>query len=772
MERRSGRLPAELTSFVGRRAELAEIRGLFGRCRLVTLMGPGGVGKTRLAVRAAAALEAAMEDGVCFVDLSALREPGLLAQKVAEELGVLDQDPAGALDGLALVLAEQRVLLVLDTCEHLVDACALLAEVLLRAAPGLRMLVTSRRPLDVTGEHTLVVAPLARPEEGGVPDAAASCEAVELFAERAAAVSPGWRVTDANRAAVALLCHRMDGIPLAIELAAVQLRALSVEQLVERLDRRILNVRGRRTGLPRHQTLRAAIDWSHELCTPQERLLWARLSVFAGDFGLEAAEEVCGGDDLTAVLDDLSELIAKSVVLRVDRDGTARYRMLDTLREYGAERLEELGETAAMRDRAFAWYAARLRRAHAELGTAAQPRWQHWFRHEHANVSALLDHGMRAADVDTLVATASALGRLLALGGLIGEARHWVTRILDSRDLRDDVPAEPLALAALLATLQSDPDGAAECLEPAERRALADGDRCGLAYVRESQGLAALYAGRAEEAARLLAESVGLHRQAGTDDVLVPTATLFLSVACALNGDIAAATRHAADAVEATEAAGELWCRSYGQCAHGMAQMLGGDPEQALPWLREGLRIKRDLGDRMGVALALDMIGATLITLGDAAAGMRLFGVADRLREFTGTTLFGPLHSTLRTLYEQTARDKIGEDDAASALREGVLLEMDRAVAVALDEIPAPGAAADAAPPRAADAGDAAPGRRELTPRELEIAGLVAEGLSNREIADRLVIAKRTVDSHVEHILGKLDYSSRAQVAAWFARLH
>ncbi|MFI6516898.1 LuxR C-terminal-related transcriptional regulator [Spirillospora sp. NPDC050679] len=772
MERRSGRLPAELTSFVGRRTELAEIRSLFGRCRLVTLMGPGGVGKTRLAVRAAAALEAAMEDGVCFVDLSSLREPALLAQKIAEELGVLDLEPAAALDGLAQVLAEQHVLLVLDTCEHLVDACALLAEVLLRAAPGLRMLVTSRQPLDVTGEHTLVVAPLARPEEAGY-DPALPCEAVELFAERAAAVSPGWRITDANRASVALLCHRLDGIPLAIELAAVQLRALAVEQLVDRLDRRILNVRGRRTAMPRHQTLRAAIDWSHELCTPQERLLWARLSVFAGDFALEAAEEVCGGDDLSAVLDDLSELVAKSIVLRVDRDGTARYRMLDTLREYGAERLEELGETAAMRDRAFGWYAARLRRAHAELGTDAQPRWGHWFRHEHANVTALLDHGLRTAPADLLVETALALGRVLALGGMIGEARHWITRVLDGRGLRERVSAEPMALAGLLAVLQNDLAGAAECLEPAERRALADGDRCGLAYVREAQGLAALYAGRADEAVRLLGESADLHCEAGTDDVLVPITTVFLATACVLGGDTAGAARHAAGAVEATEAAGELWCRSYAQCVHGLAHVLGGDAEQALPWLRDGLRIKRDLGDRMGIALALDMIGAALITLGESASGMRLFGVADRLREFTGTTLFGPLHSTLRELYEQTAHDKIGAAEAAAALRTGALLEMDRAVALALGEAPAPGTAASrAGPPRADDPGDRAPGRRELTPRELEIAGLVAEGLSNREIADRLVIAKRTVDSHVEHILGKLDYSSRTQIAAWYARLH
>ncbi|MQY09318.1 ATP-binding protein [Actinomadura macrotermitis] len=761
LERRSGRLPAQLTSFVGRDEELEQIGRLFDRCRLVTLTGPGGVGKTRLAVRAADGLADRFPAGVCFVDLAALRDPLLLPQAVGEALGLPDTDHVAALDDLVGRLAELSLLLVLDTCEHLVDACALLAEVLLRNAPDLRVLVTSRQPLDVAGEHTLVVAPLASP----IPDrydGAEPCESVTLFAERAAAVVPGWTVTPANHGAVALLCHRLDGIPLALELAAVQLRALSVEQIVDRLDRRVLHVRAMRTTMPRHQTLQAAIDWSHELCSRGERTLWARLSVFAGDFDLEGAEHVCADADLPAarVYELLAGLVAKSIVLRADHDGTARYRMLDTIREYGAELLERAGAAETIRDRAFGYYAGRIEQARAELGTGAQPRWLRWFRYEQPNIRALMEHALTAGSDDALMTISLGVGRLLALQGMIGEIRHWYRRILQTRELPGPRGTELLALAGLAASMQGDLDGAAAMTGRAEERAVAAGDTAGLGYIREAQGVAALFAGDLDGAGGLLAEAAGLHGRAGTADVLVPVTEVFLAVACMLAGRTEGALEHAARAVKATEADGELWCRSYALCVRGLTRVLGDQAEQARPDLHEGLRVKRELGDRLGIALALDMSAACLATLGDAPAAIRMFAVADRLRNFTGTTLFGPQHGVLREVYEQQTREAVGEQAYRETYEAGLRLDMDLAVAEALGELPDPGPAEEGAE------GDGNP----LTPRELEIAGLVAQGLTNREIAARLVIAKRTADSHVEHILAKLGFTSRAQIAAWSAR--
>ena len=330
VQRQRSQLPAEVTGFIGRKAELAQVAALLDSSRLVTVIGPGGVGKTRLALRAARQAADGYPDGACLVELSGLRDPALLPDTVADSLGLPGQGGHAPAEAVFAYLRDRRLLLVLDTCEHLIDACAAFAERVLCEAPGVTMLATSRQPLDVGGEHSYLIAPLPVPDSGEA--AASPCpggDAVELFAERAAAAVPGFRVTAANRADVIRLCQRLDGIPLAIELAAVRLRALPLPELARRLDNRFqILTSGRRGAVPRHQTLRTATEWSHDLCSPAEQDLWARLSVFAGPFDLAAVSEVCAdpGTPREQTIAALVGLVDKSVVLR---DGLRRQPVPD-----------------------------------------------------------------------------------------------------------------------------------------------------------------------------------------------------------------------------------------------------------------------------------------------------------------------------------------------------------------------------------------------------------------------------------------------------------
>src|SRR5580698_6719059 len=335
-----GTLPPQATGFVGRQAEIAQVSVALMESRLVTIVGTGGVGKTRVAVRVAAQTTGRYPDGVHLVELSAVRDPELLASTVAASLGLPAEDARPQLAAVLDYLRERALLLILDTCEHLVDACAMLAAEVLRGAPAVTVLATSRQPLGVRAESTFRLRPLPVPD---VDDEGSDADAVALFAQRAAAVIDGFAITRENRADVIGVCRALDGIPLAIELATVRLRALPLDQMTSRLDDRFhVLTGGKRAGLPRHQTLRAAIEWSHGLCTPTEQVVWARLSVFAGAFDLAAATAVCSDDELSGarVVESLTALAEKSVLVTEPADepeAEGTYRMLDTLREFGAE---------------------------------------------------------------------------------------------------------------------------------------------------------------------------------------------------------------------------------------------------------------------------------------------------------------------------------------------------------------------------------------------------------------------------------------------------
>ena len=394
-----GQLPAEVTGFVGRSAELARVGTLLTEARMVTVTGPGGVGKTRLALRAAKQAGPSYADGACLAELSGLRDGALLPDTVAAALGMPAQDGHTQLRAVLDYLGDRRLLLILDTCEHIIDACAAFAGAVLMEAPGVTVLATSRQPLDVAGEHTFVLAPLPVPDDRvrpGQPQVRGG-DAVELFAQRAAAAAPGFTVTAANWDQVVTTCRRLDGIPLAIELAAVRLRALSMSDLAGRVGDRFGGLTGgRRGGVPRHQTLNTAIEWSYDLCSDAERELWARLSVFAGTFDLAAVEDVCSGGGLTGedLLAAFTGLVEKSVILR---DGP-RYRLLDTLREFGARRLAASGGQARFRRTHLDRYLAKGRYFGDHFLDDDQIERYRELDTEHANLRAAMEYGIASED--------------------------------------------------------------------------------------------------------------------------------------------------------------------------------------------------------------------------------------------------------------------------------------------------------------------------------------------------------------------------------------
>ena len=441
---RIGQLPAETDEFVGRTAELCQIDGLLRDARLVTLVGPGGVGKTRIAARAAAAAARRYADGICLVELSVLRDPELLPHTIARRLGLAEQALASQRDALLAHLSERCLLLILDTCEHLIDAVAELVETILVAAPYVTVLTSSREPLDVDGETTFPVRPLPVT----CAETATAGDAVELFARRATAAVPGFAVTNANRDDVIRVCQRLDGIPLAIELAAVRLRTLSLAQLAARLDHRLplLTEETNSVSDCRHRTLRDAIGWSYDLCTDAERALWARLSVFAGAFNVAAAKEVCASVDLDReeIFETIIRLVDKSVLIHgqppttgggPDEEQPAWYRMLDTIHEFGSEMLSASGTETAIRERFITRYLAKARYFAEHLTDTDQLERFRELRREHSNLRAALKYTLDDDRYERRrqgAELANALYGYWHMSGLLREGRYWYRKVLDT----------------------------------------------------------------------------------------------------------------------------------------------------------------------------------------------------------------------------------------------------------------------------------------------------------------------------------------------------
>jgi len=698
----AGRLPQDgHTDFVGRQDELTQLMALLSGSRLVTVVGPGGVGKTRVALVAAAQAAASYPDGPWIVELSNLRDPLLLPNTVAGVLGLPEQDSRSALDALLEYLRDRRLLLILDTCEHLLDACAALAQAVLRAAPCVAVLATSRQPLDMPGEHTFPVGPLPVPETDQ-SELAYSGDAVELFALRAAAAVPDFAVTPGNVASVVQLCRRLDGIPLAIELAAVQLRTLPLAELLNRLNRRFDVLLGGRPGaLPRHQTLRTAIEWSYELCSPAQRRLWARLSVFAGRFSIAAVEEVCAEVSLEQpeVVESLIGLVDKSVVLREGE----WYRMLDTLREFGAERLAASGELASCRARHIGRYLARARYFGAHFADDDQMDRYHELRTVHNNLRAALEYALEPEDEPapsgalpgavTAAAPAGAVATVTSerwrsgaelacslygywqISGLLGEGGYWLTKALDRFPHAGLERAQALVNRGFLRSFQGDIKNALADCEAGTAMALLIGDDGTVARGYQHKQLTLTFLGRHDEAMQTASEARSRLRACGDR-----AGELMLMAQLGHLHQLSGRPDRAVSVCEEGLAmlgpsAHEQWIRTYLYFVYGIAlfQLPGREADCDL-MLRKALSGKQELGDVIGMAYALDVLGWLSLKNGSPARTAWLLGAAEPLWErggsmrFSGTAIMEEFHQQAA----KAAADSLGTDSYSATYAAGV----------------------------------------------------------------------------------------------------
>jgi predicted ATPase/DNA-binding CsgD family transcriptional regulator/Tfp pilus assembly protein PilF len=819
----AGNLPAEPNSFVGRERDLAELELLLVEVRALTLCGPGGIGKTRLALRLACDLSEDFPDGTWLVEVADTEDPSLVPQRVAAILGVRAEPDRPLAETLTDALRPQRLLLILDTCEHVVDACAALVQHILSGCPWVRVIATSREPLRVRGETVWRVPPLELPREpgGGPEDDPGRHESMRLFAERATAVRTGFTLGADNVSTVAQLCRTLDGMPLAIELAAARVRALSVDQIAERLrDRFMLLASGDRTAPARQQTLRAAVDWSYELLTEPEKVLLRRLSVFSG-WTLEMAEDVCADASIPAdmVLDLLISLIDKSLVT-ADHEvaGAARYRLLDTIREYATGRLIASGEEMVVRRR----HRDHMLRLAQEIVSRAfvrgDPPWPErvalYSRSatERANWRAALSTSLDRGDAEEGIRLCMGLRSPWIANGDVAEGVGWFDRFLA---LPGDVPpairGHALVLRAELAFEQQDyltaferaEAGLALCRSAGDS-ANADGLRMlALVSLRAGDQVAALARideaiASARAAGDVWEEGLGLNARAAVIarqgalreaqrtyeaalDVLrdnngwgIAQVLYGLGGVARARGDHRAALGHFRDALALYR---EIDARpDIARCLVGIGWVALAQDDLALTvsGLTESLELSLATGQRLLVARGLEAFAVVAARMDDAPRSVRLAGSALDLRSAAGQTRSAGAGARLEDLLEP-ARRRLGEAATAALLTEGRAMTADQAVryAVSAGGLDRPEGRNDGMAARVPAPGDGGTGQgvpSALTPREREIAAMIARGLTNRGIADELVISQATVARHVANILIKLGFSSRAQVAAWMAR--
>ncbi len=752
--RRKGNLPAEATSFVGRRREIAELRKKLTTARLVSLVGPGGVGKTRLAIRGATDLARGFAAGAWMVELAEVRDPDLVPNALLAALDLRDQTATEPLDLLLSYLQDKQLLLVIDNCEHLLGAASKLVSEVITAAPGVRVVATSREPLSVPGEHLLPVPPLKLPAAHAAEplNQLRQNEAVMLFTERAGAASGTFELSASNQAAVADVCRRLDGLPLAIELAAVRTRVLSIEQILARLtDRFALLTVGGRGALPRHQTLQTTIDWSYDLLSAEEQTLFRRLCVFAGRFTLEDVDGV-SAEGLPNPLDLLSSLVDKSLVIKEEVHGVACFRLHETMREYAILKLRDAAEEEALGERCIDYYWSRCLPA----GAAARYRlveWLEWMELEIDNLRAVMRHCISRGDYARGVDLVTSLGWFWITRGTTEGAR-WLDELLAHGQGNRLSLAWATFLRGFLAVLQADPLTAGPWLDRAAEAARELRDNSMLTQALTMGSVAATFGGDRVAAAVLFKEAEAA--AAGVDDPAARSSVLQAKVLNAMfDGELEVVRTAASEGVRISRETGDLYVLDVMLMELAFSFMIEGQLDIAKPLYVEALRAAQRIDDRILQSYLLVAFGYFAAGSRQATLAAQLFGAAESVRIGAGANIMLPMAPFLAQA-EESAIAVLGRAKFEAEYTTGKRLSRELALRLALGE-PAEVLTADGE------------GAGLLGKREADVAKLVAEGLSNKQIGARLFISERTVDSHVRSILNKLGFNSRAQIASWVA---
>lgn len=621
-------LPIQLSSFIGREREIAEVTRLLSTTRLLTLTGSGGCGKTRLALQAAREMLDVFDAGVWLVELAAVSDPDLVTQKLALALRLREQPGRPLLASVLDYLQDKHLLMIMDNCEHLIAGCARLAEALLRACPSLRILTSSREALRIPGETTLRVPSLAMPdrEDSASLEKLARVESVRLFVDRASDASPTFSLTIENAGAVVQVCRRLDGIPLAIELAAARTPVLSVEQIAARLDKafQILGG-GSRTNLPRHQTLKAAMDWSYDLVSGQERILLRRLSVFAGGFTIESVEAICAGGGVSTeeVLDIFARLADKSWVIVEDK-GESRYRLLETVRQYSQDKLRESGEIARFQEKHRDWYLALAERVEPELLGPDESAWLDRLDLEHDNLRLALEWSLANQEGEAELRLTSALGWFWFRRGYWTEGRDRLEGALArSQGAPTRARAKALYRAGFLAWRVGDYRRAVALSEESRILCRNMNDRWGMAFSLQTLGAVARYQGDYKRAAVLHTESLSIFRDLG-EKWGIAFALSFLGLAAYSQGSYEQAAALFDESLSRFRDLRQKWGIAIALHNLGIVKRCQGDYARAGEFHEESLSYFREVGDKLNTSTALDALGRASLYQGDCARARTL----------------------------------------------------------------------------------------------------------------------------------------------------